>query len=601
MNNFQPLSRRTHSVFECITNRGLANNTFIISKKEIFREKQDTNETYSCIRFLRRSETVIQYELGIWNKRLKDIACPDNGLVSQEELLISDHSHGLLDCPLELQGAYDILHIYDSKKQRTCTYDEGSFGVLESDCLNKEGLYIDLGRGHNCTSPDIGHRFPSELNLRCISNEWKDGGFRYFVTARRERWIHDYKKTTLQCVRFKMTSDREGEFTLTIFNNPICKRLFNNEDQVGKNDDMFSLQIRRRKKRYTSIRHLSDRCTFPNEMQGKWMEQSSHQGSRTILIDDGSITISPYGTFECKERFTISQGHRSVCGFGPEGDRWLGQGQVRFYYDDYTLLSQFENGCRPRITRLGLTSTVSKHVLVYRLSQSEPLVDEGGKSPEDFYRHEILKRFCAMRYLYERDPYPYWGRNIEKVVYREQLPVQNMSKCSLGLNSRHSLLSVVAGTESTSCTEKTSLMNFGCQEASQAMTSLKISYPPNCKKKGVTYSCIGKAWKFGNYVLLRDTVTQQISCFWFNKESNAIFRLGTSQCSDAYWGHLSGHGKHFDERFKIQFFQKCPLVELKTTKGVKSRATFATLNQMLWLLPLILLIKYLDTTVHRYG
>lgn len=591
LNNFQPLSRRTQSVFECITNRGLASNTFIISKKEVLGEKQDTNETYSCIRFIRRSENVIQYELASWNKSLKDVACQDNGLVLEENLLISDHSHGLLDCPLELQGAYEILHIYDAKKQRTCTYDKGSFGVLESDCLGKEGLYIDFGKGHNCTNPDIGHRFPSELNLRCISKEWKYGDFTYFVTARRDRWASDYEKTTLQCIRFKMTFGREDELTLTIFNDPICKGLSNNEEGVGRKGDMFSLLIRRKKKPYTSKYHPSSRCEFQNEMQGTWMEQSSHQGSRKIRIEGGNISISPYGSFECKERFTTSQGHPSVCGFGGEGDRWLGQGQVRFYYDDYALVSKFENGCRPRITRFGLTSTVNKLVLIYRLSQSEPFVDDG-RSPEDFYRHEILKRFCGMSYLYQRDPYPYWGRNIEKVIHKEQLPAQTMSKCSLVLNSRHSLLSVIAGSESTSCKEKTSLMHFGCQKASQAMTFLKISYPPNCEKKEVTFSCIGKAWKFGNYVLLRDTVTQQINCFWFDKESNAIFRLGSSQCSDADWGRLPGHGNHFDERFKIKYFEKCPFVEpLKPTKGCRSRATFAVLNQILWLLPLILLTR----------
>jgi hypothetical protein len=579
----QPLSRVTHRVFQCITNT-LDKNTFIISKKEKLGEKEDANVTFSCIRFLKRSRNVIQYKLGNWNSSFKDVECQDNGLALQEYLLISDHSHGILDCPFELTGAYEILSIYDAKGQRTCTSAKGSFGLLESDCLSKEGLYIDFGTGHNCTNPDIGNRFPFELNLGCHSKPWKDGIFTYVVTSRRARWLHEYEKTTFQCIRFETASGLKNELTLTVFNEPICKRLINNGERLEGNDDMFSLRIRQKKKDFSSKPHLNSRCKFPNEFQGSWIEQSVHEGRKEITIKGGNITINPYGSFECKERFSLSQGHPSICGFGAEGDRWLGQGQVRFFYGDYTLVSRFTNGCRARITRLGLTKTVDEHVLIYRLSQSEPTVNDG-KSPDDYYKHEILKRFCGMPYVYQRDSFPYWGRNIEKVIHREQLPVQPMSKCSLVFNSKHDLLSVVASSDSTSCRGMSSMLRFGCQESRGAMTTLKVLYNPSCKKKDLSFLCLGKAWKFGNYVLLRDSVTQQINCVWFDKESNAMFRLDSSQCSDAHWGRLPGHTDKFAERFEIKYFEKCPLIEPVEPTNEKGRSSAAVIavNHVVWL------------------
>lgn len=590
------LNSRTKTIivekYDCVEKYVGSQNTFLISKTDLKEDKPQITKLFNCIRFFVRSKTVVEYKLGPWVNSVYNLSCLDNSIVFP---LISDRYYGVIDCPSELRGGFEILNIYDGSRQRHCQYLNGTYGILESDCITKEGLTIDFGNTHNCTNPSLGNSFPHELRLRCHSKTWKEGNMTYVMTSQRARWTYEYEKTTFQCLMFDSRIDK-GEFNLYISNQGNCGRFFNvNKYTEGIKLDGFVVRIRRRKASSVQKFVLEDRCMFPAEIQGDWLQESNHTKTNTVTIKKGSITFSSGDCFNCYERFIFKYKHLG-CGLSQGKDRWPLHGRINFHHDDYTLVSRFQNGCRPRITRLGISSTVDNHVVVYRLSHSEPIVNDG-RSAQQYYDHEILKRLCGMTYPYEPDPYPYWGRNIEKILHRQRLPAQPIKQCSLIFNSRHHLMSTIAVTESTSCPAIETKVSFGCKQPYSTSKFLNIVYDKNCHKKNVKFQCIGKAWKFGHFILLRDTVTQRLSCVWFDKKSNSLFRLNSPQCSDVDWGQLPGHSDKFPERFQIKYFEKCPYAPDPTVRAKVSNSV-SSVCHTLWItvvipsISVILLIQF---------
>lgn len=575
--------------YDCIKKYAESNHTFLISKTSLKELKPQSLNKFNCIRFFKRSETVLEYKLGPWVSDISLISCLDNNTVFEKYPLISDRYYGQEDCPSELKGGFEILNIYDSFRQRHCHYRKGTDGILEADCLNKEGLVIDFGKTHNCSSPYLGFSYPHELRLRCHSKPWSEGNMTFVVTSQRPRWAHEYKKTTFQCLMFDSTHGND-EFNLYISNKGTCERSLNNKLYIKDKQDVYVLRIRRGKAIVKSSIEQG-RCTFPAEIQGEWLEDSTHTQTERIKITEHNMLFNSGESYKCFERFIFKYKHYG-CGLSRGTDRWPLQGRLNFYHDDYTVISRFENGCRPRVSRLGISNTVDNNILAYRLSHGEPIVDDGGSLQQD-YDHEILTRLCGMTYLYQQDPYPYWGRNIEKIIHRERLDSKPMNECSLVFNSRHNLISTVAVTESTSCPGSETRLHFGCPEPYSTSKYLKIVYNKQCYQKNEKLQCIGKAWKFGRFILLRDVVTQSLTCIWLDKKNNAILRLRSSQCFDVDWGQVPGHGNQFGEVMHIKYFERCPHAPDPTIRAVVIHNNALSVCHNLWITLFLLFLSNL--------
>ena len=132
-----------------------------------------------------------------------------------------------------------------------------------------------------------------------------------------------------------------------------------------------------------------------------------------MVINETMVDISPYGRFHCKDRYFFQNQAPYKCS-SVVTEKWPGTGR---HLNDYLLLSNFSNGCRSRITRFGVTEAIGNEVLIYRLSQSVP-VERKVKDSDVYFKYHILKQFCSSWLPYIKDPYPIWGRNIEKIVMK---------------------------------------------------------------------------------------------------------------------------------------------------------------------------------------
>ncbi|XP_001623980.2 uncharacterized protein LOC5502828 [Nematostella vectensis] len=540
------LSQRT---LRCLNETKNKNNQFIISIEETY---PGQSLLYSCIQCVQRGENVVSYGLGNGTKNFGDDLCSQNYLTMT--LLISDRFNALADCPSELQGAFDVTRVYDGS--RDCKYN-GAYGLLESNCLSQEGIYIDLQGDNNCTNSPLPFQHPYELHLRCLSKPWEDNNFKYIIAAQRPRWRFEFRGTGIKCLKY--TKIKAGEFKLDLFNDLTCEMSRND-----KHREPYTLHLKSKTTAAPPRVSPGGKCTFPRQLRGRWIEESNQNGINTIDVQATSISIPPYGLFECKERFGDSSLPQECGHIGLE-DRWPGSGRVRFYFDDYMVVSRFDNGCRDRISRLGFTNTVNDRVLVYRLSQSEPMV-RNGRTYNEYYQMEVLKRFCSQFYIYLQDDYPKWGRNIEKIIIKPQLPSLPIKDCDI-LNSGNHLTWRTADT--SSCR---SWIQAGCG-LDKTQTLFKVQYADICGKKDVEYRCLGKAYKFGHFVLLRNSVTLRVNCAWHDKETNAILLLDSPQCSDVDWGRRRGQKERYSERFTLKYYEKCPLVSKhpKVVTGSQNR------------------------------
>ena len=102
-----------------------------------------------------------------------------------------------------------------------------------------------------------------------------------------------------------------------------------------------------------------------------------------------------------------------------------------------------------------------------------------------------------------------------------------------------------------------SRVEFACKNT----LSFEVKYDPDCQKSDIVYSCIGKAWKMGDFFLVQEIKTKNISCMWFDESNKHMFLLNSPQCSDKDWerGRDPPKEVNFKEILNFQYFSKCPI------------------------------------------
>jgi len=531
----------------------LAPHVFIVSSKN-----NETNENvkYSCIKFRKRGRNVIELERTHWKDNHTSLAlCNVSDLNTAESPLILTSAQEIPDCPSELRGGLQIMEVHNTMTQQECLSDNDTgLGMLESDCMDKEGILIYFQERKNCSLSKRSYG-AFHLALSCYSTPWKDGNYTYFIAKSRTVATNAFTLADFLCIRFQRVINENGEeFTLQLYKQPICLR------NAPPSSMLLTMHLRRRKNveetRIPSSDITPTDCSFPEKFQGTWNLVSLHNGFQNVVINEKTVNIPPYGEFQCKQQYIFQHQAPYKCSSLVTG-KWPGTGRAKFFHDDYLLLSNFTNGCRPRLTRFGITDIIGSDVLVYRLSQSQPILSAGhNEFLEYYYVNHVLRLFCSSWLPYTRDPYPIWGRNIDKII-TQRTSVAKTARCSLPSLSKGVYYFKSVNADQSECSGQTSRIQFACEKS----FGFKVKYDPSCQKPDVSFTCMGLAWKIGEFSLVQDVKSKNISCMWFDKESNQMFRLNSPQCPDIDWGQRRpGNVVNYDEKFVFQYYSKCPVL-----------------------------------------
>lgn len=538
----------------------LAPHIFIISSENATNENA-SDAKYSCVKFRKRGRNVIEYEQSVWKDNHTDLACYASDLITNESPLILTSTKQLPDCPAELRGGFQIMEVNNTLTEEQCFDNDTGLGTFESDCMGKEGLVINLPSQCSTSKRQLDGNAPFHLALSCYSTPWKDGSFTYFIAKSRTiaRNAFTFTASDFICVRIHKVINSSDEFILQLYNQPICVR------NVSATSKSLTMHLKRRKPVEGTDRPPSEltktECRFPEKFQGIWKEISLHHGLQNVVINETTLDIPPYGQFHCKQQYIFQHQAPYKCSSLVTG-RWPGTGRAKFFIDDYLLLSNFTNGCRPRLTRFGVTDIIGSDILVYRLSQSLPIVTEGQDFQEHYYFNHVLRLFCSSLLPYTRDPYPIWGRNIDKIMMKHTTSISRTTHCSLPPLGRgvYNFKSVYA--DHSECSGRKSRVEFACEKS----FAFEVKYDPSCHKPDVSFACMGLAWKIGEFSLVQDVKTKNISCIWFDEINNQLFRLNSPQCSDVDWGRKrSGKELNYAEKFVFQYYSKCPIIPVTET------------------------------------
>ena len=565
--------------------------------------KGDSNQRFSCIKFRKRGRNVIQYEKSAWKNNYKSLACNASDLITNEYPLIQTNLNEVVDCPSELHGGYRIMQFYNGETDAQCSYHNFTTrsAVLESDCLGGEGLVIHLPLNSDCLSKKTkaySHAEENRLAFLCHSTAWKDQEYTYFIVKHKNLRtipLSQNKQSDFLCARFrKLVKENGEEIELQIYNQPSCWR----RNIINTSSVIFLImKLKRRPNDNHPVRFPSEiketRCSFPEKFQGTWNEISDHNSIQTVIINQTEVDIPLYGQFQCKTQYVFQHRAPDICNSLVTG-KWPGMGRASFGVNDYLLVSNFSNGCRARVTRFGITDVISSHVLIYRLSQSVAF-DYGAPNAEEYFNHYILRRFCSSWLPYIPDPYPLWGRNIEKILMnspmrteRHQCPLPALGR---GVYQFRSLLD-----NDIECHGTASHVYFACEDP----FTIKIKYDSGCQFSDVSFTCLGTAQKIGQFFFARNERKQSINCLWFDKENKQLFRLNSPQCSDIDWGKHPLEERNFAEKFVFRYYSKCPVLSRKkdseypiVIRSIRSESSDFYSSRIVTIVTLALVVKIL--------
>ena len=482
---------------------------------------------HSCMKLIQRGENVVEFKMSNLSSNVSEELCKEETL-SEKGLLMADKFKEVADCPLDLLGGFAIERVYDSKQRDYCVIPEGAQGVFETDCIQKEGIFIDLPGTQNCSFEKFLGHFENK-HLHCYSQEWRDEDFSYFITKRRFRSSYDVRReareSEFQCLKYKR--NRNGEdITLYLYKDPICDQGKESEPQ-----DRYILYLRKSTTVYHNANIMKSKCAFSKELQGQWLEKSRHFGDKSVNISSKSIEIPKTGLFVCGETFEGISYRRCLADYSRA---WPEPGRLRYFDNEYMLVSRTNNGCRERMTRLAVKSWTNSH-LVYRLSQSQPIRRINGVTPEKFYKRELFY-FCEYKFFFSLDPGPYWGRNIEKVITKSPLKKDRFSECPV-LKSKCGFQSVLFDGKTCNGTISTS------------SSGIELVYQPRCSASTVSYRCLKQEsednTKYGSFSLIQNS-RGQVFCIhqYYDRaqKHDVILRLDSPQCSDIDWT-IAANGK----------------------------------------------------------
>ena len=320
----------------------------------------DNTTLYKCIKFIKRSEHVVQLLESESSATMDVIHCEDTSMAINDWLLIwAGTPDEYQDCGLT--GGYSIMDIYIPTRDQHFCENLSLPPRIESECQYGEGILINF-RYPQCVT-DINMPI-YEMKFSCLGS-WSAYGFTYTVVTDGASFL-----PRLWLMRFPMNdsddfymdfikdivADRAAavaqtdEYLRWRLERKVFPSLCEDESSDCSNcleDDGFYCQKSCQK---CDPVQVQQRCTFDQLLKGEWLE-SDWSGSRTIRVTSSLLYPSRLSPFEC---FVIGD---------PDSLDWL---EIT---GRQTLVSVHKNGCRPRYSCMAINS-INPTVAQYRLSQS---------------------------------------------------------------------------------------------------------------------------------------------------------------------------------------------------------------------------------------
>ena len=315
--------------------------------------KKEDEKIYGCLRFVEKSKSVMQLHVsgfhGSWHVSL----CEPRNLHMEPWLYISLETirSEFSVCPLS--GGYNMKIKDKNGIDHACNFNDLSMR-FESECLSGEGIRFDF-RTEHC----IGNLPMRSLQKALCVTHWREDGDVVSV-------LRDPETDSVWCLRIPARNSSIGKTVMLLYTDVACKvaanvRYFTLELQMMPQnslctDEHANCNILPCSSHFESQCLSTCRmcdpntyptaCDFPRRFRGKWILKDSY-GKSEVQISPSKLHIDRIGNFDCIS-FDDSPSRKSK---------------------QFTTLSFFNNGCRPRYTCLAL-KTLNSNTLGLAVSQS---------------------------------------------------------------------------------------------------------------------------------------------------------------------------------------------------------------------------------------
>ncbi len=366
---------------------------------------------YVCTQFLLRGQHVVQFKTSLVSDDMDQTLCNDEQL-HLDDWLVVDRGKVVMDQDAcSLQGGFS-LRIFDKvRNEGVCSgYEDNT--RMESECLEGEGINFYF-RQQRCV-PDSLMMYKRQHAV-CLTS-WSDGllSFMLMKHSRDDHmWIVRYPTNAPDSFIAYMFLDLVADTNRRISRThnylrldtvrdpprPVTSLCVDDSEGCEYWTDVCNpghgrtLSCPRRCELCNSTRPAM--CSFANRWRGHWQD-GTHVGNLALSVDTGNFTL--YG--DTNEVFHCIR-----------WDSPLSQSSERFTTTEM-VVSEFNNGCRPRYSCAQFRQDNTSPVLFLRLSQSqlwpftstvqEPVDCSGFEYGSEYWDYSNKFRSKHFKMLYSR-------------------------------------------------------------------------------------------------------------------------------------------------------------------------------------------------------
>lgn len=477
------------------------------------------NDTYTCILFIKRSESVFQLKVSKTSAEYSKLLCDDESLHFDKWPLVSleKSETEFTICPFS--GGYNMKIRDSSQTDHPCNFMDLPMR-FESECHTGEGLTFDF-RTNNC----IGDLPMNQVQKAFCVTSWRQGGDVLTIIRNPDTgklWClriparRTFDGKTVMILYIDLTCSEEQNilfFTLElefVSQNSLCIDEHNGCHRLPCTNYFVSQCLKSCGKCDPNVYPTT--CDYPRKLRGQWYINDG-LGSTVVNISGSKLYYKRVGSFSCVS-FPGSPSSRKN--------------------KQFTTVSFFNNGCRPRYTCVSF-KRMNSNVFGFALSQSKIWPLQRGHD-------EVWSKICDSNNFYG-DPKPVGDtfRTYNDVfkpmitnpssVIRKQCPLHSSYVYNTTFHS--------GGT----CTGRLYKL---CQNPS----TIRIEYNncPFIDQKVQTYTCLGlldsKYWE--SIILLQDTIEfRNTSCLILSDiEPGRILLLPSGECDQFTWTYVNVGLRH---------------------------------------------------------
>ncbi len=308
--------------YECLAKEGT-------SKYIVKRIKHEDKDKFTCIEFVERSKSVIQWKIGRLVDKRKSVRCQDSFLQLWDAPLVNRKRAQLIEtwydkkkmktdfniCPLT--GGYNLEWYNATKDMYMCTNSMPPY-KYEHNCILAEGVLFHSSEtfADKCPTPTTSKGYQVKQKYSCLGY-WEDILYQYMLLDS-ENKPDEYKIHKLPCVR--VPKYRGASFEIYFFADGICDSTIDiseSKDYVKMRLTMYKVEgvcddyspacqsaacdyygaVTCRNKCNACKNGAYEEMDFGDEFQGKWLRQVDRVADDFININGSRLSFPAMGEF----------------------------------------------------------------------------------------------------------------------------------------------------------------------------------------------------------------------------------------------------------------------------------------------------------------